>query len=77
MILFTLISTTKWLDGKSAMHLELPRLIIFSLGAIPGLQYYENIIGIIVLIGYVLLNLLVLPFLKNAVDNQHDAFTHE
>ena len=77
MILFTMISTTKWLDGKSAMHLEIPRLIIFSLCAIAGLQYYENIIGIIVLIGYVLLNLLVLPFLKNAVDNQHDAFTHE
>lgn len=76
MILFTMVSTARWLDGKSGMYLEIVRLVLLATFTLIGFQYYQNNLIIVILMTYILINFLALPILKKSLNNK-EIYIHE
>jgi hypothetical protein len=71
-----MVSTARWLDGKSGMYLEIVRLVLLAAFTLLGFQYYQNNLIIVILMTYILINFLALPILKKSLNNK-EIYIHE
>ncbi len=66
LMLFTMVCTGHWLDGRRVLNLEIARLVLVALAAWLGWQAGFGLLLAVSAAAYALLNVLVLPVLANA-----------
>jgi sterol desaturase/sphingolipid hydroxylase (fatty acid hydroxylase superfamily) len=66
LMLFTMVCTGHWLDGRRILNLELARLTLIAAAAWLGWQAGFGLLLAVSAAGYAVVNLLVLPVLLNA-----------
>ena len=67
MLVYTMVATARWLEGRSALLIEISRLITLGIIGILGLQYFQNIEALSLLLIYILINIIFLPFLQRSL----------
>lgn len=76
MLVFTMVSTSRWLEGRPAMFMEISRLFIFTIIGLSGAQYSQTYDAAIYLLIYTLINFIALPLLERVSNNQRTAYQH-
>ena len=76
MLVFTMVSTSRWLEGRPAMYMEISRLFIFTIIGLSGTQYSQTYDAAIYLLIYTLMNFIALPLLGRVSNNQRNAYQH-
>jgi hypothetical protein len=76
MLVFTMVSTSRWLEGRSAMYMEISRLFIFTIIGVVGTQYSQSYDAAIFLLIYTIINFVALPFLGKVSNNQNTVYQH-
>ena len=76
MLVFTMVSTSRWLEGRSAMYMEISRLFIFTIIGVVGTQYSQSYDAAIFLLIYIIINFGALPFLGKVSNNQNTVYQH-
>ena len=76
MLVFTMVSTSRWLEGRSAMYMEISRLFIFTIIGVVGTQYSQSYDAAIFLLIYTIINFVALPFLGKVSNNQNTLYQH-
>ena len=76
MLVFTMVSTSRWLEGRPAMYMEISRLFIFTIIALSGAQYSQTYDAAIYLLIYTLINFIALPLLGRVSNNQRTEYQH-
>ena len=76
MLVFTMVSTSRWLEGRPAMYMEISRLFIFTIIGLSGTQYSQTYDAAIYLLIYTLINFIALPLLGRVSNNQRTAYQH-
>jgi hypothetical protein len=71
-----MVSTSRWLEGRPAMYMEISRLFIFTIIGLSGTHYSQTYDAAIYLLIYALINFIALPFLGKVSNNQRTAYQH-
>ena len=71
MLVFTMVATSRWLEGRSALLMEVSRLITLGVIGILGFEYIQNIDILYLLSIYMLINIIFLPFLSRSLDEKY------
>ena len=71
MLVFTMVATSRWLEGRSALLMEVSRLITLGVIGILGFVYIQNIDILYLLSIYMLINIIFLPFLSRSLDEKY------
>ena len=76
MLVFTMVSTSRWLEGRPAMYMEATRLLVFTVIGVMGLQYSSSSEAAIFLLIYIFINILALPLLGKVSNSQNSELQH-
>ena len=71
MLVYTMVATSRWLEGRSALLMEVSRLITLGIIGILGFVYIQNIDILYLLSIYMLINIIFLPFLTRSLDEKY------
>ena len=71
MLVFTMVATSRWLEGRSALLMEVSRLITLGAIGILGFVYIQNIDILYLLSIYMLINIIFLPFLTRSLNEKY------
>ena len=71
MLVYTMVATSRWLEGRSALLIEVSRLITLGIIGILGFAYIQNIEILYLLSIYMLINIIFLPFLTRSLDEKY------
>ena len=76
MLVFTMVSTSRWLEGRPAMYMEASRLLVFTVIGVMGLLYSSSSEAAIFLLIYIFINILALPLLGKVSNSQNSELQH-
>jgi|TARA_B110000914_G_scaffold226508_1_gene252351 alkylglycerol monooxygenase len=76
MLVFTMVSTSRWLEGRPAIYMEASRLLVFTVIGVMGLQYSSSSEAAIFLLIYIFINILALPLLGKVSNSHNNELQH-